>query len=148
MLGYPPTPPPPRGAWRLTARPADPQGLGQPRGGGSPPLQPPKLSHTPRGHTLAGGGPRIPLGAPTPANGGVNAEVTPLVLLTGLLVPVLLGPPLWASLQPALVFDAFTLADGVSMTEAASTLASMMSVHRSGRVMASAAACPAAPRHP
>ena len=38
MLGYPPTPPPPRGARRLTARPADPQGLGQPRGGeGSPP---------------------------------------------------------------------------------------------------------------
>ena len=36
MLGYPPTPPP-RGAWRLTARPADPQGLGQPRGGGAPP---------------------------------------------------------------------------------------------------------------
>ena len=36
MLGYPPTPP--GGARRLTARPADPQGLGQPRGGkGSPP---------------------------------------------------------------------------------------------------------------
>ena len=36
MLGYPPTPP--RGARRLTARPADPQGLGQPRGeGGVPP---------------------------------------------------------------------------------------------------------------
>ena len=36
MLGYPPTPP--RGARRLTAQPADPQGLGQPRGGeGSPP---------------------------------------------------------------------------------------------------------------
>ena len=34
MLGYPLTPPPPRGARRLTARPADPQGLGQPRGGG------------------------------------------------------------------------------------------------------------------
>ena len=35
MLGYPPTPPPPpRGALWLTARPADPQGLGQPRGGG------------------------------------------------------------------------------------------------------------------
>ena len=46
-------------------------GLGQPRGGGGvppplrrgvgvppPPLQPPKLSNTPRGHTLAGGGPR------------------------------------------------------------------------------------------
>ena len=28
---------PPRGARRLTARPADPQGLGQPRGGGVPP---------------------------------------------------------------------------------------------------------------
>ena len=64
--------PPPRGARRLTARPADPQGLGQPRGGeGSPPplrrgvgvpppppLQPPKLSNTPRGHTLAGASPR------------------------------------------------------------------------------------------
>ena len=72
MLGYTPTPPP-QGARRLTARPADPQGLGQPRGGeGSPPPplwggggppptpQPPKLSHTPRGHTLAGGGPRAP----------------------------------------------------------------------------------------
>ena len=36
MLGYPPPPPPPppRGARRLTARPADPQGLGQPGGGG------------------------------------------------------------------------------------------------------------------
>ena len=32
MLGYPPTPPPPppRGARQLTARPADPQSLGQP----------------------------------------------------------------------------------------------------------------------
>ena len=53
--------PPPWGARRLTARPADPQGLGQPRGGWGPPpppLQPPKLSHTPQGHTLAGGGPR------------------------------------------------------------------------------------------
>ena len=37
MLGYPP---PPRGARQLTARPADPQGLGQPRGGGSPPYNP------------------------------------------------------------------------------------------------------------
>ena len=37
MLGYPPTPP--RGARRLTARPADPQGLGQPRCP-PPPLQP------------------------------------------------------------------------------------------------------------
>ena len=27
----------PQGAWRLTARPADPQGLGQQRGAGSPP---------------------------------------------------------------------------------------------------------------
>ena len=35
-------------------------GLGQRRGGwGPPPLQPPKLSNTPRGHTLAGGGPRV-----------------------------------------------------------------------------------------
>ena len=32
--------------------------LGQRRGGGPPPLQPPKLLNTPRGHTLAGGGPR------------------------------------------------------------------------------------------
>ena len=38
MLGYPPTPP--RLARRLTARPADPQGLGQPRGGGPPPPPP------------------------------------------------------------------------------------------------------------
>ena len=62
MLGYPLTPPPPtRGARRLTARPAGPQGLGQPRGGGPPPLlQPPKRLHTPRGHALAGGSPRVP----------------------------------------------------------------------------------------
>ena len=39
MLGYPLTPPP-RGAWRLTARPADPQGLGQPRGAPPPPYSP------------------------------------------------------------------------------------------------------------
>ena len=68
MLGYPLTPPPPRGARRLTARPANPQGLGQPRpppppslGGGwgsSPPLQPPKWLHTPWGHTLPGSSPR------------------------------------------------------------------------------------------
>ena len=32
---------PPRGARRLTARPADPQGLGQPRGGEGPPPPPP-----------------------------------------------------------------------------------------------------------
>ena len=54
-------PPPPRGARRLTACPADPQGLGQPKGWGgspSPPIQPPKRSHSPRGHKLAGGGPR------------------------------------------------------------------------------------------
>ena len=58
MLGYPPTPPP-RGAQWLTARPADPQGLGQPREGGSPPPPPynPQNGCTPRGHTLAGGGP-------------------------------------------------------------------------------------------
>ena len=31
---------PPRGAQRLTARPADPQGLGQPRGGEGPPPPP------------------------------------------------------------------------------------------------------------
>ena len=55
MLGYPPPPPPPRGARRLTARPAGPLGLGQPGGGGG--LQPKRL-HTPRGHTLASGGPR------------------------------------------------------------------------------------------
>ena len=35
-----PSPPPPWGGW------------------GPPPLSPPKLSHTPRGHTLAGGAPR------------------------------------------------------------------------------------------
>ena len=63
-----PPPPPARGARRLTARPADPQGLGQPRGGGDPlpwgrwgtPLQPPKRLHTPWGHTLAGSSPRGP----------------------------------------------------------------------------------------
>ena len=67
-------PPPPLGAWRLTARPANPQGLGRPRGGwGSPPppYSPQKLSHTPRGHTLAGGG---PCGAITPP----PYQVTPL----------------------------------------------------------------------
>ena len=69
MLGYPPTPP--GGARRLTARPADPQGLGQPRGGEPPPpLQPPKLSHTPRGHTLAGGGPREHVPPPAPSRRG------------------------------------------------------------------------------
>ena len=43
--------------WGLTEKVL---GLGQRRGGGSPPLplQPPKLSNTPRGHTLTGGGPR------------------------------------------------------------------------------------------
>ena len=65
MLWYPPTPPP-RGARRLTARPADPKvWVNQGGGEGSPPPPPPpptdpKLSHTPRGHTLAGGGPRAP----------------------------------------------------------------------------------------
>ena len=41
--------------WGLTEKVL---GLGQRRGGGGPPLQPPKLLNTPRGHTLAGGGPR------------------------------------------------------------------------------------------
>ena len=45
MLGYPPTPPP-WGARRLTARPGDLQGLGQPEAP-PPPLQPPKRLHTP-----------------------------------------------------------------------------------------------------
>ena len=40
-------PPPPRGARQLTVRPANLQGLGQPRGGGFPPLQPPKGLHAP-----------------------------------------------------------------------------------------------------
>ena len=39
MLGYPPTPPPP-GARRLTARPANPQGQPKGRGEGSPPYNP------------------------------------------------------------------------------------------------------------
>ena len=57
MLGYPPAP---RRARRLTAQPANPRGLGQPRGGGSPrpPLQTPTRLHTPRGHTLACSRPR------------------------------------------------------------------------------------------
>ena len=55
MLGYPPTPPGSLAADRPTRRPPR---FGSTKGGGSPPLQPPKLSHTPRGHTLAGGGPR------------------------------------------------------------------------------------------
>ena len=53
MLGYPPTPPPPRGAWRLTARPADPQGLGQPKGGGEappPPTAPKTVAHPSGSH--------------------------------------------------------------------------------------------------
>ena len=47
MLGYPLTPP--RGAWQLAARPADPQGLGQPRS----PLPPynPQNGCTPLGVT-------------------------------------------------------------------------------------------------
>ena len=47
MLGYPPTPPPPptQGARWLTARPADPQDLGQSRGG-SPPPPPPTTPKT------------------------------------------------------------------------------------------------------
>ena len=51
MLGYPPTPPPPPwGARRPTARPADPQGLGQPRGGSPPPYSP-QNCRTPLGVT-------------------------------------------------------------------------------------------------
>ena len=43
---------PPRGACRLTARPADPQGLGQPRGGrGPPPPYSPQNCRTPLGVT-------------------------------------------------------------------------------------------------
>ena len=58
MLGYPPIHPGEPGG-----RPPDPPTpnvwVNQRGGGGpSPSLQPPKLSHTPRGHTLAGGGPR------------------------------------------------------------------------------------------
>ena len=45
MLGYPP-----RGAWRLTARPADPQGLGQPRGGGGGPTAPKTVAHPSGSH--------------------------------------------------------------------------------------------------
>ena len=43
-----PPPPPPRGTRRLTARPANPQGLGQPRGGGPlppPPTTPKTVAH-------------------------------------------------------------------------------------------------------
>ena len=41
---------PPRGGWRLTARPTDPQDLGQPRGGwGSPPPTAPKTVAHPSG---------------------------------------------------------------------------------------------------
>ena len=49
MLGYPLTPP--WGAQRLTARPADPQGLGQPRGGSPPPPTTPKTVAHPLGVT-------------------------------------------------------------------------------------------------
>ena len=46
MLRYTPTrPPPPPGARRLTARPADPEGLGQPRGGGATPPHPLRVTH-------------------------------------------------------------------------------------------------------
>ena len=44
---------PPRGARRLTARPADPQGLGQPKGGGPPPPAAPKTVAHPVTHWLA-----------------------------------------------------------------------------------------------
>ena len=53
-VGIPPPPPPAasRGARRLTARPANPQGLGQLRGGGDPPLPySPQNSCTPLGVT-------------------------------------------------------------------------------------------------
>ena len=59
MLGYPPTPPPPRGAWRLTARPTDPQGLGQP---GLPP--PPRTCFS--FHSDGGGGTPPPWTPPPP----------------------------------------------------------------------------------
>ena len=51
MLGYSPTPP--WGARRLTARPADPQHLGQQRGGsgGPPPPYGPPNCRTPLGVT-------------------------------------------------------------------------------------------------
>ena len=45
MLGYPPTPPPPRGARRLTTRPADPLGLGQRRGWGGGSTTPEMVEH-------------------------------------------------------------------------------------------------------
>ena len=51
MLGYPPPPPPPPGARQLTARPADPQGVGQLGGGGGvpPPPTAPKIVAHPSG---------------------------------------------------------------------------------------------------
>ena len=54
-------PPPPWGGGAVADRPTRrPPRFGSTKGGWVPfpPLQPPKLSHTPRGHTLAGGGPR------------------------------------------------------------------------------------------
>ena len=72
-------PPPPRGAWRLAARPADPQGLGQPRGGDAPPPpNSPQNCHTPRGHTLVGGGPRV-----LPPSCGHGGGGTPLMTNPG-----------------------------------------------------------------
>ena len=51
MLGYPPTPPPPRGARRLTARPARrPPRFGSTKGGVPPPYSP-QNCHTPLGVT-------------------------------------------------------------------------------------------------
>ena len=61
MLGYPPSPPPPppgEPGGRPPDSPTPKVWVNQGGGGTPPPLQPPKLSHTPRGHTLAGGGPR------------------------------------------------------------------------------------------
>ena len=58
---FTPPAPLPRGAWKLTARPAHLQGLGQPREGGGipPPLQPPKLLHTLPGYTVAAAAPVV-----------------------------------------------------------------------------------------
>ena len=50
-------PPPPPGSLAADRPTRRPPRFGSTKGGGRgpPPLQPPKLSHTPRGHTLAGG---------------------------------------------------------------------------------------------
>ena len=52
MLGYPPTPPPPRGARQLTAPPADPKvWVNQGGGGAPPPPYSPQNGYTPLGVT-------------------------------------------------------------------------------------------------